>query len=175
MGQTKMKRLPHCIKEIEALWESIRLAERKLKLVNRVCEDAQNETVGCEQEISRLTRILKEDDDLLELEDEERNIMEQKISTLELQFTRWCKIYTTRQQEQVDVKTGLKHMEELHRKRIQERHQLEAELKDLRVSIPQAAMSLFGEKKSVDIGHSIGADAVNIGEGDEMAALNQKL
>jgi Ca2+-binding EF-hand superfamily protein len=173
--QTKMKRLPFCMREINALWESMRLAERKLKLCKRVVADAQAESVAIEQDMSRLRNVLIEDDELLELEDDERDIIEQKIAMLELQFARWCRIYSMRQQEVTDVVSGSNNMRELHRTRVLEQKQLEADLVMLRKDVPAAAMSLEGTEASVKVSHMIGGDSINIGDGDDMDALKQKL
>ena len=134
----------------------MRLTERKLKLVERVCKDAEMETVACQREMGRLTAILEEDDDLLELEDEERAQMDQKIKTLELQFARWCKIFTTRQQEMTDVRAGLKRMQHLSYRKKEEKKEVKALLKQLRDDIPKAAFALHGTKASLDVAHAIG-------------------
>jgi Ca2+-binding EF-hand superfamily protein len=174
-AQTKMKRLPFCMREINALWESMRLAERKLKLCKRVVTDAQAESVAIETDMSRLRNVLIEDDELLELEDDERDIIEQKIAMLELQFARWCRIYSMRQQEVTDVVAGSNSMRELHRTRVLEQKQLEADLVVLRKDVPAAAMSLEGTDASIQVSHLIGGEAIQIGDGDDMDALKQKL
>merc|ERR1712086_181220 len=66
-------------------------------------------------------------------------------------------------------------MRELHRTRVLEQKQLEADLVMLRKDVPAAAMSLEGTEASVKVSHMIGGDSINIGDGDDMDALKQKL
>jgi septal ring factor EnvC (AmiA/AmiB activator) len=44
-------RLPECTLEIDELQEGLRLTERKLKVVTKMVEEAEEELVRCEQEM----------------------------------------------------------------------------------------------------------------------------
>jgi hypothetical protein len=89
------------------LHESMRLAERKQRLVEQKTAESQTEILRVETEMKRLSDLLEEDERTLVLTDKERLGMLDNIQALEEDFTKSCTVCTSRKQEIVDIKEGL--------------------------------------------------------------------
>jgi hypothetical protein len=150
-------RHPKCNKEIYDLKESMRLGERKLRLVEQKTTESEKEIHTVEKEMKRLSDLLEEDERTLALNDNERLGMLDKIQHMEGDFTKWCTVFTSRKQEIADIKEGLEKMGTLYRKRQDEGKQLEKDIMWARENIPTAAAALLGDQAGVHVANEIQA------------------
>ena len=130
--------LPVVKASLEELWTSMRLAERKLHVVQALMDEAEAESSKCESEIEQCNDELAEDDERMEYTEDERNDIFGEIRTLEVEFAHWCRLFATRAQEKKDIKTGLDHMSEERRKQLSDRDKLDESLRNLRKLVPAA-------------------------------------
>lgn len=77
-------RLPKCLREIEDLESSLRIAERKLNLCDKMIGAADVETKRTQRKIRTITQKLEVDDEEMLLREDERRELKREISILEV-------------------------------------------------------------------------------------------
>ena len=86
-SMAKQTRLTQCSTELEELWTSMRLAERKILVCQGLIDEAESESARCESDIEICNKELADDDENLEMTDEERNDILREIKVLEVEFS----------------------------------------------------------------------------------------
>ena len=96
--------------ELEDLWTSMRLFERKLLVVQDMMLEAEAESQRCERDIEMCNEELIADDEMGDLRDDERVDIFNEIRALEVEFAHWCRLYAIRAQEKHDTKRNLQRL-----------------------------------------------------------------
>ena len=123
---------------LDDLWNSMRLAERKILVVQGLMDEAEAESKRCETEIENINEELAEDDEKMELVDEERHKLFNEVRQLEVEFAYFCRLYATRAQERRDIRTGLVKIQQVRRAKLEEKDKLEADLSRFKDFVPAA-------------------------------------
>lgn len=77
-------RLPVCLRELEDLVMSLRLAERKLHLCDKMIAAADAESKRTQRRIRTVATALEVDDEEMIMREDERRELEREISILEV-------------------------------------------------------------------------------------------
>ena len=153
----KQTRLTQCSNELNELWTSMRLAERKIAVCQGLIEEAESESSRCESDIEMCNTELAEDDEIMEMTEEERNDVFREIKILEVEFSHWCKLFATRTQEKKDIKEGFEHMAEMRRSRLKEKENLKTTMEKIRQVIPAATASILGPGRATEVALNLNA------------------
>ncbi|GMH74329.1 hypothetical protein TrST_g7101 [Triparma strigata] len=170
----KQKRLSQVSLELNELWTSMRLAERKIAVCQGLTEEAESESARCESDIEICNNELAEDDENMEFTEEERNDVFREIKVLEVEFAHWCKLFATRTQEKKDIKEGLEQMAEMRRERMKEKENLKVAMEKIRQIIPSATACVLGPGRATEVALALDAP-LNLGKasaGSRWAALS---
>ncbi|GMH66094.1 hypothetical protein TL16_g04355 [Triparma laevis f. inornata] len=174
MSVEKQKRLSQVSMELNELWTSMRLAERKIAVCQGLTDEAESESARCESDIEICNNELAEDDENMEFTEEERNDVFREIKVLEVEFAHWCKLFATRTQEKKDIKEGLEQMAEMRRERMKEKENLKVAMEKIRQIIPSATACLLGPGRATEVALALNAP-LNLGKasaGSRWAALS---
>ena len=161
----KQSRLTQCSNELEELWTSMRLSERKIAVCQALTEEAESESSRCESDIEMCNAELAEDDEIMEMTEEERNDVFREIKVLEVEFAHWCKLFATRTQEKKDIKEGLESMAEMRRTRLKEKENLKVTMEKIRKIIPSATASILGPGRATQVALHLNAP-LNLSSGN---------
>lgn len=129
-------RLPVLLVEIDSVQESIRLAERKLMVCEKMIQEAELESARAHKGI-RICRkkIEKDDEDFLLLEDERRALI-RECGIFEIEYAQWANAFATRCKEKDDIKEGIKSMYQYKRDKLKEKDNIKSSLETYRKELP---------------------------------------
>ncbi|KDO25535.1 hypothetical protein SPRG_22227 [Saprolegnia parasitica CBS 223.65] len=153
---TQQARLPVGREEVLQIWESMRLAERKLELVEKASSAAMLRAKEHEAKMGQLQRLL--DVPTGAGASLSRKDLLAQIRTLDRAFTKQCKLHAIRQDEIHDIKRGLHHLASLHAKLLLERADLEAALTYARQHLPYAAARIEGATSGFKVAYALNAE-----------------
>ncbi|OQR86627.1 hypothetical protein ACHHYP_10305 [Achlya hypogyna] len=178
LALTQQARLPVGREEILEIWESMRLAERKLELVDKASYTAMSTAKDHEAKMTELQRILEAPSAPGAAAINRKEILA-KIRTHDRAFTKHCKLHAIRQEEIRDIKHGLHHLASMHAKLLLERSELESALTYARQHLPYAVARMEGPTAGFKIAYALNAD-YNVVKTAKMrwrdlAALKQQL
>jgi hypothetical protein len=129
-------RLPIVLVELDMISESIRLTERKLLVCEKMIVEAEIESTNLHQTMKLLQEKLeKDDEDMLLLEDE-RRLIQRELSIVEIEYSKFCNMFSSRCQEKVDIKEGIQMMYRFQNDRTQEKTTLIKLLENYRRDLP---------------------------------------
>jgi hypothetical protein len=130
------QRTPQILIELEVLSESLRLAERKLLVVDKMITEAELESKKAQRRILDLNTRVQEDDEQLTLLDEERRQLIEELSLTESEFAQWSTTYASRCKEKEDVLEGIALMHKFQRERQREKVKNKEDLTIARRDLP---------------------------------------
>ncbi|KAF0697015.1 Aste57867_12289 [Aphanomyces stellatus] len=155
LALTQQARLPIGRHEIGTLWQSMRLAERKLHLVQEASGEALTKAKDEEAKMAAMHATLE----ATHASDEattNRAVVLQAIRDAERAFTKQCKLHAIRQEEAKDIQKGLQHLASMHADLLVERARLEKSLRDFRQHLPDATGRVEGHTAGFKIGYALG-------------------
>ena len=152
------QRLPKVHTEILSIFEGIRLAERKLRLVQKGCENTIMLAKQCEEKMIEVTMELEKDDIELLLEDHQRLNLTQQEQKLEKKFAQYSRLLGYRQEEKKDIQAGLGRLALEHTKLLAEKQSVETEIYYYQKYLPRAAGIVEGDKIGYTTADSIGGE-----------------
>ncbi|OQR81428.1 hypothetical protein THRCLA_23374, partial [Thraustotheca clavata] len=158
LALTQQARLPIGRVEILELWESMRLAERKLELVEKASSKAKSLAREQESKMINLQRQLESATILNQSSTLNRDELIAQIRTHDRAFAKQCKLHAIRQEEIKDIKQGLHHLASMHAKLLLERSELESALTYARQHLPYAAARMEGPTAGFKIAYALNAD-----------------
>jgi chromosome segregation ATPase len=144
-------RLPKCLTELEVLSESLRLAERKLVVCDKMIAEAETESAKSKTTLIAIGRRLEQDDIDMTLLESERKEYEREMNIVEVEYAQWATVYNSRNKERDDIKEGIKMMHHFQRDRQKEKNRIKEELEINRHDLPSciAALRNFTEAANV--------------------------
>ena len=141
-AKTVQARLPLCLKEIDAVQESIRLTERKLALCNKMIQEAEAEADRCEKGMQTLSLQLEQDDEDMQMLEDERRQKKRELSILEIEYSQWAANFSTRGVEKKDIQDGLNAMYKFQHERLKEWNEIKINLEKMRSELPSCVAIL---------------------------------
>ena len=144
-------RLPNVLHELDDLSESLRLAERKLLVCQKMIDEAQSEMDRSQSQMAVVSHKLEIDDEEMTLLEDERRELERELAILEVEYTQWANLYASRNQEHEDIKEGIKLIFEFQRTRQNEKKKLKAELDQARHDYPACIAALRGIVEATNV------------------------
>jgi hypothetical protein len=153
------QRLPRCLQEIESLSESLRLAERKLFICDKMIGASDQETKRAQRRMRTLSTRLEADDDDMLLREDERRELQREISILEIEFSEWVAIFGSRCKEKTVIKEGLELMHAAQIRKQQEKNGLKTSLLRYRSIIPQIVELLSNTREAANVAAALNAGA----------------
>lgn len=160
----KQEVLPLRKDEIQNVFTTIQLSERKKRLARAMANEAKDAGRAAELEMLRATRTLEKDNAESQLSHEERLALHQQIHDAEAAFTQQCFLFAKREEEVRDIEQGLRELTRIHVDLLDECEQMEKDLADYRAYLPRIAASL-AEDESItgrDIAGSQVANLLNV-------------
>lgn len=148
-------RLPICLKELEDLGVSLRIAERKLLICNKMIEEADTEAKRCLKGMRFVSNKLELDDEEMTLLDEERKDLQRELAIFEVEYAQWARVFTTRVQEKEDIKEGINSMHIFQRERLKEKKKLQLELEDFRRDLPACVSVLRSYYEATNVASAL--------------------
>jgi hypothetical protein len=130
------QRLPLCIRELDNLLNSLRIAERKLLICVKMISAADVETKRAQRKMRTITTKLEEDDEEMLLREDERRELQREVSVLEIEFAEWVAIFGSRCKEKAAIKEGIELMHAARIHKQQEKSDLKNSLHRLRADLP---------------------------------------
>jgi hypothetical protein len=129
-------RLPRCLLELEGLEESLRLAERKLLICEKMILEAEVDTERCQSSMQKIMRVLEKDDENFTLIQDERKNFQRELSILEIEYAQWAHTFGSRNREKDDIKEGINMVHKYTREKLQEKNDIKAVLEQSRKNLP---------------------------------------
>jgi hypothetical protein len=154
-AKEKQSRLPNCFKELESLSESVRLAERKLLVCNKMISEAEAESERCQRVMREISERLHIDDQEMVMFESERRELKRELSITEVEFTQWAALYESRCIEKDDIKEGMSLMHEFRRQREDEKQRLKNELHNARRDLPACISVLRSFVEATNVAASL--------------------
>lgn len=128
--------------EIQNVFVTIQLSERKKRLAKKMANDARDAARVAELEMIRSTKQLEADNAALLLGHEERAQLHAAIRDGETKFTHQCFLYAKREEEARDIESGLQELTRIHADLLQQCDDMERDLATYRAHLPQLAAAL---------------------------------
>lgn len=164
-GAKRMQtRLPICLEELDGIAESLRLAERKLVVCEKMIQEAELETQRCQQAMQILTAKIEKDDEEMSLMEDERRDLERELSIMEVEYSQWARVFASRCQEKDDIKAGIDAMYLFRREREEEQSKIEKKLEQSRRDLPACIRLLRTMTEAVNVAMTLNTEVVGISE-----------
>eukprot|EP00981_Chlorochromonas_danica_P003055 scaffold607_cov160-Ochromonas_danica.AAC.28 len=157
-------RLPICLEELDSIAESLRLAERKLVVCEKMIQEAELETQRCQQGMQVLTAKIEKDDEEMSLMEDERRDLERELSIMEVEYSQWARVFASRCQEKDDIKSGIDAMYLFRREREEEQSKIEKKLENSRRDLPACIRLLRTMTEAVNVAMTLNTEVVGISE-----------
>lgn len=163
-------RLPIVLVEIDSIQESIRLAERKLLICEKMIQEAELESERCHKGMRICRRkIEKDDEDFLLMEDERRNLV-RECGIFEIEYAQWTHTFSTRSREKDDIKEGIKTMYQFKRDKLKEKEEIKNNLESSRRDLPSCISVLRNTIEAVNTAISLNTTMEGVSEETSLAA-----
>ncbi|KAF1335880.1 hypothetical protein FI667_g926, partial [Globisporangium splendens] len=143
----KQELLPLKKDEIQSVFLTIQLSERKKRLAETMAHDAKDTARAAELEMIRATKALEEDNVISLLPHEERTRLHATIQSAEAKFTQQCFLYAKREEETREIEQALKELTRIHTNLLDECDAMERDLVAYRAHLPELAAALVDETK----------------------------
>ncbi|RLN71930.1 hypothetical protein BBJ28_00015318 [Nothophytophthora sp. Chile5] len=138
----KQELLPRKQDELQNVFVTIQLSERKKRLAQRLARDAKDHARAAELELLRHTKQLEADDVEPLLSHEDRRALHAAIHTANAAFTQSCFLFSKREEEVRDIEQSLKELTRIHVDVLDECESMERQLDDYRSHLPPIAAAL---------------------------------
>lgn len=136
VAKTAQARFPKVLLEIEALDESLRLAERKLLVCDKMILEAQAEAKRVQERMYFISDLLEKDDEDMTMLEDERKEYQREYGILEVEYSQFSNQFASRHQEKIDIREGIAMMHDLQRQRQAEKKSLKVDLENYRRDLP---------------------------------------
>jgi len=150
-AKTLQVRLPNILMELDDMQESLRLAERKLLVCKKLINEAKMESEKSQRSMAIVSHKLEVDDEEMTMMEDERKQHERELGILEIEYAQWTELFATRNQEEDDIKEGIKMIFEVQRSRQQEKKKIKAELEKARHDLPACLAALRGILEATNV------------------------
>lgn len=157
-------RLPVCLEELDGIAESLRLAERKLIVCEKMIQEAESETERCQYGMRVLGDKIERDDEEMTLMEDERRDLQRELSILEIEYSQWARIFASRTKEKEDIKEGVQAMYKFRREREEEKDSIQKKLEASRRDLPASIRILRTMTEAVNVAMSLNTDVVGVSE-----------
>ncbi|KAG7397816.1 hypothetical protein PHYBOEH_000197 [Phytophthora boehmeriae] len=142
----KQDLLPRKQDELQNVFLTVQLSERKKRLAHRLATEAKDQARVVELEMLRNTQKLERDDAEPLLGHEERRDLHAAIRTANNTFTRMCFLFSKREEEARDIEQSLRELTTIHVDILEECESMEQQLAEYRDKLPHIAAMLSGER-----------------------------
>lgn len=146
----KQELLPLKKDEIQSVFVTIQLSERKKRLVRRMANEAKDIARAAELEMIKSTKALEEDNRVSTLTHEQRSQLHAAVHLHETKFTNSCFLFAKREEEARDIEVGLKELTKIHADLLEQCDTMERDLVEYRAHLPQLTASLVDSKDPRD-------------------------
>jgi hypothetical protein len=148
-------RLPTCLMEIEGIEESIRLAERKLLVCEKMIQEAELESERSQKGMRLISKKLERDDEDMALMEDERRDLQRELGIFEIEYAQWAATFATRSREKDDIKDGIKMMYNFKRDKLKEKDSIKKQLEEARRDLPACIVILRNTAEAVHVAMSL--------------------
>lgn len=173
----KQELLPLKRDEIQNVFTTIQLSERKKRLARTMANEVKDAGRAAELELLRATRELEKDNATPQLSNDQRLALHRTIHDAEARFTENSFRYAKREEEVRDIDQCLHELTRIHVDLLDECEQMERDLADYRECLPRIAAALSVGDDDDDNGDVAGArmaKALNV-EYESIGARSAKL
>ncbi|GMG14751.1 unnamed protein product [Phytophthora fragariaefolia] len=152
----KQDLLPRKQNELQNIFLTIQLSERKKRLARRLATEAKDQARAAELELLRTNQKLERDNAEPVLNHQERRALHAAIQAANKTFTLCCFLFSKREEEVRDIEQSLRELTRIHVDVLEDCEKMERLLAEYRANLPHIAALLSGER--------------NMGIGDAAAA-----
>jgi hypothetical protein len=163
-------RLPLCLAEMDSVAESLRLAERKLLVCEKLIQEAELECDRCQKGIRIASTKLARDEEEMMLFEDERRELQRELDIFEIEYSQWAQCFTSRCREKEDIRRGIQVMYKFQRQREQEKQKISVELEEYRRDLPSCLLVLRNMTEAVNLAASLNTVVTGISEEEGAAA-----
>lgn len=147
----KQELLPLKKDEIQSVFVTIQLSERKKRLARKMANEAKDVARAAELAMIQSTRALEEDNIVSTLSHEQRSQLHSDVHLHETQFTNSCFLFAKREEEARDIELGLKELTKIHADLLEQCDTMDRDLVEYRAHLPQLAASLVDSNDPRDL------------------------
>ncbi|RLN61316.1 hypothetical protein BBJ29_008188 [Phytophthora kernoviae] len=153
--------LPRKQDELQNVFLTIQLSERKKRLARRLATEAKDQARVVELEMLRNTQKLERDNVEPLLSHEERRDLHATIHTENNTFTHTCFLFSKREEEARDIEQSLRELTTIHVNILGECESMEQQLAEYRDKLPHIAAILSGDPTAAKLARELNVEYVN--------------
>ncbi|KAG6610890.1 IQ motif, EF-hand binding site [Phytophthora cinnamomi] len=142
----KQDLLPRKQDELQNIFLTIQLSERKKRLARHLATEAKDLARAAELELLRNNQKLERDNAEPVLSHEERRALHSAIQTANKTFTHCCFLFSKREEEVRDIEQSLRELTRIHVDVLEDCEKMEKLLAEYRTYLPSIAALLSGER-----------------------------
>ncbi|KAE9351391.1 hypothetical protein PF008_g5964 [Phytophthora fragariae] len=142
----KQELLPRKQDELQNVFLTIQLSERKKRLARRLATEAKDQARAAELELLRNNQKLERDNAEPVLSHEERRSLHAAIRAANQTFTHCCFLFFKREEEVRDIEQSLRELTRIHVDVLEDCERMEQLLAEYRTCLPPIAALLSGER-----------------------------
>ncbi|KAE9043746.1 hypothetical protein PR002_g3176 [Phytophthora rubi] len=142
----KQELLPRKQDELQNVFLTIQLSERKKRLARRLATEAKDQARAAELELLRNNQKLERDNAEPVLSHEERRSLHAAIRAANQTFTHCCFLFSKREEEVRDIEQSLRELTRIHVDVLEDCERMEQLLAEYRTCLPPIAALLSGER-----------------------------
>ncbi|KAK1932378.1 hypothetical protein P3T76_012372 [Phytophthora citrophthora] len=146
----KQELLPRKQDELQNVFLTIQLSERKKRLARQLATAAKDQARAAELELLRNNQKLERDNAEPLLSHEERRDLHTAIQAVNKTFTHCCFLFTKREEEVRDIEQSLRELTRIHVDILEDCEKMEQLLAEYRTNLPHIAAMLSGEPGNGD-------------------------
>ncbi|OWZ24042.1 hypothetical protein PHMEG_000977 [Phytophthora megakarya] len=144
----KQDLLPRKQDELQNVFLTIQLSERKKRLARKLATEAKDQARAAELELLRNNQKLERDNAEPLLSHEERRDLHTAIQGANTSFTNSCFLFSKREEEVRDIEQSLRELTKIHVDTLEDCQKMERLLSVYRTNLPQIAALVSGERDS---------------------------
>ncbi|ETP13100.1 hypothetical protein F441_11679 [Phytophthora nicotianae CJ01A1] len=157
----KQDLLPRKQDELQNVFVTIQLSERKKRLARRLATEAKDQTRVAELELLRNNQKLERDNAEPSLSHEERKELHAAVRTANKTFTHCCFLFSKREEEVRDIEQSLRELTRIHVDVLEECEKMEQVLAEYRTKLPQIAALLSGDAAAAKLARELNVEYEN--------------
>ncbi|GMF19497.1 unnamed protein product [Phytophthora lilii] len=142
----KQDLLPRKQDELQNVFLTIQLSERKKRLARRLATEAKDQARTAELELLRSNQKLEQDNAEPLLSHEERRALHTAIRAANKTFTHCCFLFSKREEEVSDIEQSIRELTRIHIDILEDCEKMEQLLAGYRKNLPPIAALLSGER-----------------------------
>ncbi|KAL4128407.1 hypothetical protein PRIC2_007395 [Phytophthora ramorum] len=142
----KQDLLPRKQDELQNVFLTIQLSERKKRLARRLATEAKDQARTAELEMLRNNQNLERDNAEPILSHEDRRDLHAAIRAANKTFTHCCFLFSKREEEVRDIEQSLRELTRIHVDVLEDCERMEKLLAEYRTNLPQIAALVSGER-----------------------------